>query len=109
LLVLAQYVRQTLRTDPQVSQLEAESRASESRVGEAQEGFMPRVTVAASLGTPSVEICRDQHHRPGSTNRLRKRVLTVPLIDQSLSCPGGAAQVQRAGRRLAFDRCASSN
>ena len=84
LLVLAQYVRRTLRTNPQVSQLEAESRASESRVGEAQEGFMPRITVAASMARERQKIVATSTVNKFNQTVAQARV-TLPLIDQSLS------------------------
>jgi len=84
LLILAHYVRQTLRRNPQVFQLEAESRASEYRVGEAREGFKPRLTLSTSLAREQQSI-----NATSADNLFRQSLgqarLSVPIYDRTLN------------------------
>lgn len=82
--LLAQYVRQTLRNNPQIFQLEAESRASENRVGEARESFKPRLTLSTSLAREHQTIVATS-----ADNRFNQTLgqarLTMPLYDETLT------------------------
>lgn len=84
LLMLSHYVRQTLRHNPQVFQLEAESRASEYRVGEARAGFKPRLTLSTSLAREkqTINASTADHLFKQSLGQAR---LTMPLYDRTLS------------------------
>jgi adhesin transport system outer membrane protein len=84
LLILAHYVRQTLRRNPQVFQLEAESRASEYRVGEARAGFKPRLTLSTSLAREqqTINATSADHLFKQSLGQAR---LSVPIYDRTLS------------------------
>lgn len=84
LLVLAHYVRQTLRRNPQVFQLEAESRASEYRVGEARSGFKPRLTLSTSLAREQQSINATSADNVFKQSLGQAR-LSVPIYDRTLS------------------------
>jgi adhesin transport system outer membrane protein len=84
LMVLAHYVRQTLRRNPQVFQMEAESRASEYRVGEARAGFRPRLTLSSNLALEQQTI-----ETSSADNRFKQSLgqarLSIPLYDKTLT------------------------
>jgi len=81
--LLAQYVMQTLQQNPQIFQSEAESRAADNRLGEAREGFAPRVTVSGNLARERQEI--DTTHSNANFNQISGQLrMTLPLFDSGL-------------------------
>ena len=83
-MVLAQYVRQTLIHNPQVFQSEAESRASESRIWEAREGFKPRLILSTSLGRErqAIDSLSSDNQFKQAWGQVR---VTMPLYDKTLT------------------------
>jgi TolC family type I secretion outer membrane protein len=82
--ILAQFVRQALQHNPQIFQFEAESRAANSRIGEAREGFGPRLTLSSSVAKERQIIDSLQRDAMYSTAFGQVR-LSMPLIDKTLS------------------------
>jgi adhesin transport system outer membrane protein len=82
--ILSQFVRQALQHNPQIFQFEAESRAANSRIGEAREGFSPRLTLSSSVAKERQIIDSLQRDAMYSTAFGQVR-LSMPLIDKTLS------------------------